>query len=117
MARRRKTKDARDRERADADRHAWEQFHPRLAALTTYDEARLLVSETPPPDSPGRRYYSNLGFFLSGSMVPPLGSSYAEKALYLQFIQRLDAAGALKPGARQKVQEALRRAMDAQGSR
>jgi hypothetical protein len=51
----------------------------------------------------GLPYYSNLGFFL-GDFTVPSGSSYEERELYLQFIQRLDAAGALKPGAEKKVQ-------------
>ena len=112
MARRRKTK----AERADADHRVWEQFHPRLAALTSYNEALLLFRETPPSGSPGRHYYSNLGFFLVNDFKVPFNSSYAERALYLQFIQRLVAAGAFPPGAGKKVQEALRRAMEAPGN-
>ncbi len=114
MVRRRKTKAEREQEWAEADRRVWDQFRPR-EALASFGEAQSLANEAPPPDSPGRRYYSNLGFFLQ-SFAVPMGSSYAEKALYLQFIQRLDAAGALKPGTGQKVQEELRRAMEAQGS-
>jgi hypothetical protein len=113
MARSRKTKAQRDHERAEADRREWETFRPRLNALQSYTDAVRLVAETPPPDAPGRRYYSNLGFFLQAFTVP-FGSSHAEKALYLQFIQRLDAGGELKPGAGQKIVEALRHAMKAQ---
>jgi hypothetical protein len=115
MARRRKTKAEREQDWAEVDRRVWNQFRSRLEALTSFAEAQLLVDEAPPPDSPGRRYYSNLGFFLQAFTVP-MESSYAEKALYLQFIQRLDAEGALKPGAGQRVQDELRRAMEAQGS-
>jgi hypothetical protein len=116
VARRRKTKTKRNQEQLDADRRVWDQFHPRLEASASFIEAQLLVKEAPPPDSPGRRYYSNLGFFLQAFTIPK-GSSYAEKALYLQFIQRLDATGALKSGVGQKVQEELRHAMEVQGSR
>lgn len=114
MARSRKTKAQRDQERAEEARRVWESFRPRLDALQTFAEALQLVAEAPPPDSAGRRYYSNLGFFLQAFIVP-MGSSYTEKALYLQFIQRLEAAGALKPGACKRVTEELRRAMEAQG--
>ena len=115
MTRRRKTKAEREQERTDADRRVWDRFRPQLETLASFAGAQLLVDEAPPPDSPGRRYYSNLGFFLQAFTVPT-GSSYAEKALYLQFVQRLDAAGSLKPGTGQKVQEEIRRAMEAQGS-
>ena len=109
MLRKRKTKAERDQEHA-AEQRVWKVFSERLAALQTLVEAQLLVQETPRETSPGRRFYSNLRFFLAAFIVP-MGSSYEEKALYLQFIQRLDAAGALKPGAGQKVVEDLRRAM------
>jgi hypothetical protein len=108
MARKRKTKREREREWAEADRHAWEQFRPKLAALRSFIDAKILVAQAPPPDSSGRRYYSNLGFFLQEFTLPG-GSSEAERSLYLQFIERLDSAGALKPGAAQEVREKLRR--------
>jgi hypothetical protein len=114
MARRRKTKAERDSERAEAERLAWEQFRPRLEALQSYEDALRLVNQAPPPDSPGRRYYSNLGFFLQ-NFTPPMGSSSSEKSLYLKFIQKLGSAGALKPGTQQKVEEDLRRAIERQG--
>ena len=113
MARNRKTKAQRDHERREAERREWEIFRPKLDALQSYVEASQLVAEAPPPDAPGRGYYSNLGFFLQAFIVP-MGSSYAERALYLQFIQRLDAAGSLKPGAGQQIEEVLRLAMRAQ---
>lgn len=105
----------REQEWAESDRRVWEQFRPRLEALRSFPAAQALVKEAPPPDSPGRRYYSNLGVFLQAFTVPE-GSSYAEKELYLRLIERLDAARALKPGAAQRVEEELRRAMETQGS-
>lgn len=110
MARGRKTKAQRGQERSEAERRQWETFRPRLDALQTYVDAMKLMAEAPPA-APGRSYYSNLGFFLQ-SFTVPMGSSYGEKALYLQFIQRLDDAGALRPGARIQIEEALRRAMN-----
>jgi hypothetical protein len=53
---------------------------------------------------------------LSGDFTVPAGSSYEEKKLYLQFIQRLEKARELDPGAGKKIQEALREAMTKQGS-
>jgi hypothetical protein len=100
----------------EADRRVWDQFRSRVEALTSFPEGHVLVGEAPPPDSPGRRYYSNFGFFLQEFTIPE-GSSYAEKELYLRFIERLNDAGELKPGVGQKVQEELRRAMEAQGRR
>jgi hypothetical protein len=117
MVRRRKSKSERDGERARkwlaADRRAWEEFRPRLAALRTYAEAQLLLARAPPPDSPGHQHYTNLATFLQVFGVPA-GSSHAERALYLQFIQRLDADGALKPGLGKLIEDDLRREMEAQ---
>jgi hypothetical protein len=112
MARSRKTRADRERGRVEADCRAWEPFRPKLDAIQSYAEALKLVAETPPPDSPGRRYYSNLSFFLQAFTVP-MGSSYAEKALYLQLIHRLNDADALEIGVGQKVEEELWRAMEA----
>ena len=83
-----------------------DEFLPKLAALQSFEEARALVAQAPPPNSPGRRYYSNLGFFLQGFTVP-MGSSQTERSLYMSFIRRLDAAGALKPGVAPQILEAL----------
>ena len=96
MSKIRKTQADRDRERAAAEQQAWEEFVPKLAALQTIVEAQLLVARGPRPDAPGRQYYSNLGFFLAAFTVPA-GSNQTERELYIQFIQRLEATGALKP--------------------
>src|SRR5262249_39354611 len=76
-----------------------------------------LVRKTSQADSAGRplrrtrrRYFSNLEFFLQA--VAPAGSSYEERQLHLQFLQRLEAAGKLPPGDWPKVMEDLRRAMN-----
>lgn len=109
----RKTKAQRDQERAAAERRVWEVFRPNLDKAQTLADALQLAAQTPPPNAPGRRYYSNLAFFLQCFGVPG-GTSYAEKALYLQLIKRLDASGVLKAGASQKIEEDLRQAMEAQ---
>lgn len=112
MARTRKTKREREQEWANAERRAWEEFRPKLAALRSFIDAEILVTQAPPPDTPGRRYYSNLGFFLQEFTVPG-GSSNAERSLYLQFIEHIGKGGELKAGAGQIVGERLRRAMRA----
>lgn len=103
----RKAADQRSQERADAERRCWDQFRPKLEALQTFDDAVRLVGQAPPPDAPGRRYYSNLGFFLNGFAVPA-GSGYTERALYLQLVQRIDAAGGLKPGALEPIERVIK---------
>ena len=116
MAKRRKTKGERAAASSNAERLAWEQFRPKLEALTSLAEAMLLLKSAPPVGFPGFRYYSNFSAFLHDVHTIPADSSYEEKALYLKFILRLDAAGALKPpNAGRKIQEALRSAMALQG--
>jgi hypothetical protein len=114
--RKRRTKADRDQQRAQAERRQWEEFVRGLQAVNTFVEAQLLVQSGPGVTQPGRGFYSNLGFFLM-TFIPPLGSSYKEKSLYLELIQRIHAftPGILKAGVREKVEEDLRRAMEAQG--
>jgi hypothetical protein len=108
MAARRGTRTKADREREYRDREqkVWDEFVPQLAALQTYDDAVELAARTPRPDAPGRRYYSNLSFFL-GQFTVPMGSNGTERSLYAAFIRRLDAAGALKPGNTDRILAAL----------
>jgi hypothetical protein len=116
MARRRKTKAKREAELSNAELLAWDQFRPKLEALTSLAEAMLLLKSAPPVGFPAFRYYSHFSDFLHDVHTIPADSSFEEKALYLKFIHRLDAAGALKPpGVGQKIQEALRSAMALQG--
>lgn len=91
-----------------------EIFRLKLEAVQNLAEAYILVNETPSPNAPGRKYYSNLAFFL-GCFGVPGGSSYAEKAFYLQLTKRFEATGGLKADVRQKIEDDLRLAMDAQG--
>jgi len=110
MAKRRKTRAEREQEYDEADQRAWTLFEPKLAALSSYFEALKLVNDAPSPDSPGRRYYSNLGFFMQ-TFAPPDGSSNREKALYIQLLKKIDQEGALKPGSFEGLEQSLRRAM------
>ena len=105
----RRTKADREREWQQARDREWEQFRPKLAALQTFADAMALVDQAPRPDTPGRKFYSNLGFFLQAFTVPD-GSNGEERALYLEFVRRLDAAGGLKPGALERIEEDFRRA-------
>jgi hypothetical protein len=107
MARRRKTRAEQAYERERADRQVWNEFEPQLAALTAIDEAMMLLARAPGVDAPGRRYYSNLGFLLHQFAVPN-GASARERALYAQFIQRLEAAGQLNADTAQQILQALR---------
>ena len=110
MARRRKTKVEQAVEWEQAERRIWNEFRPKLADLKSYSEGRALLKESPLPDRPGRRFYSNLDFFLTNFVVPA-GSNEEERRLYLQFIQRLVAAGEINPGDGDKIEEVLRRAI------
>ena len=40
---------------SNAERRAWEQFRPKLEALTSLAEAMLLLKSAPPVGSPGLR--------------------------------------------------------------
>lgn len=107
MKRRRKTEAERRQERANADARQWDVFRAKLDAARNYKDALLVVHDAPSPDAPGRRFYSNLGFFLQAFTVPD-GANSAELALYQQLIERMDEAGELKLGARAQVEQALR---------
>lgn len=110
MKRPRKTVAERRQERATAEARCWDEFRPKLEAAKTYADAIKLHSQAPPPDAPGRRFYSNLGFFLQG-FTPPDGANLTERANYLRLIKNFDDEGLLKPGARQDVEEAFKRAL------
>jgi hypothetical protein len=115
MARqRRKSKAETAQEWSDKQKLCWGAFQPKLAALKSWEDGLALVNQAPAPDTPCRQYYSNLGNFLH-TFSAPAGSSYAEKELYLQLIQRIDASGRLKAGTREKIEADLRRAMEQQG--
>ncbi len=112
MARKRKTRDEIQQELYAADQAVWEKFRPQLAAVKTWEEAKKLHASAVPVDAPGRRYYSNFGFFLHTYGVPS-EASYEELVLYAQFIQKLDDAGSLKPGVCEKVLAELQKAIEA----
>ena len=110
----RKIQTQRNQEFHDKEQRVWDEFRPKLESLASFVDAQLLVASAPPPDSPGRRYYSNLGFFLQSFGVPT-GSSRVEKSMYLQFICRLDESGALNSGAAEPIIKELKRSIAAHG--
>ena len=74
-----------------------------MAAAQSVADAYKLVVNAPPASSPGRKYYSNLDDFLM-SYSPPFGATRDELALYLALIEKIDKAGELPAGARQKIE-------------
>ncbi len=81
----------------DEEKIVFEKFKNSLNKVNTAPEAQLLVREAPSVDSPGRKYYSNFGFFIQRFWVPD-GASDDEKILYKNFIEKLDKTGQLKSG-------------------
>ena len=102
MSPRQKTTDQRRAEDAELDRQAWEEFLTSLAAAQTYMDALRLWDQAPRESAPGRRYYSNLGFFLQSFAVPE-GASSEERQHYVRLIKRMDAEGWLKRGALEEI--------------
>jgi hypothetical protein len=113
MPRKRKTVDERRAERDESDRRAWDEFRPKLEAIQSYVGALNLVAHAPPVDTPGRPFYSNLGFF-PPAFTPPLGATAHEKTIYITLIQRMDAKGELKPGEAPRIIAALEKAISEQ---
>jgi hypothetical protein len=107
MVKRRKTAAQREEENYLADQRARTDFYRKLAAVRSYQEARALVQESIPSNSPARKYYSNLGFFLH-QFAAPDGANAAELMEYLRLIERFDVCGELENGARAIVEERLR---------
>jgi hypothetical protein len=98
-------------EKYEAERQVWEDFRSKLESIQSFIEAELLVAESPPPESPGRKYYSNLGFFLT-SFIVPCDANATERSLYIQLIQRLDATGIIKKGEAANVVNALQKSLN-----
>lgn len=73
-----------------------------------------LLSDSVAPGTPGRSYYSNLGFFMQ-TFSPPAGANAFELAQYRRLIALFENEGALKPGVRSRFEEALDRAIRERG--
>jgi hypothetical protein len=107
MGRTRRERQAQDEA---ARRQARTAFHDRLRSARDFGEAEAIVAQAPPESHPGRKYYSNLGFFLQ-TFAPPAGANMEELQLYLGLLERINAAGQLKPGAFEPLRDALNRAL------
>ena len=110
MKRHSKTREEKAAEVAEAETICWKQFHPKLASLHDLSGARTLVFEAPFRDAPGRRYYTNLEFFL-GSFMPPGGADATELSLYLKLIQQPAILEELLPEVREKAEKELVKAI------
>lgn len=110
MAKKRKTATQHRQEAYEADRRAWEIFQPKLAAVQSFNDALLLHAQAVPPDTPGRKYYSNFGFFLQ-TFAPPDGANLTELVEYLRLIAIFDSEGALKPEVRPQIEARLQEAI------
>jgi hypothetical protein len=116
MARRRRKTEAELRQEwLDKQARCWDEFEPKLAALKSWDDAVALHSQAPAPDTPCRKFYSNLGTFL-GNFKPPNCPNYTELQHYLRLIRQIDAAGLLEPGSLPGIEEDLRRALESRNS-
>ncbi len=107
------TRTRRERQAEDdaARRHAWTTFHDKVQAAPGFTEAEAILRSAPPQGHPGRKYYSNLGFFLQQFTLPN-GANIEEIQLYLGLLERINAAGQLKPGSFETLRAALTRALD-----
>jgi len=77
----------------------FERLKNSLNKCKNFVEAQLLVKrELPPVNAPGRKYYSNLIFFLNTFHTPGSASKKDELILYRNYIIRLHETGQLKPG-------------------
>jgi hypothetical protein len=112
--RRRKTPAELRQEWSDKQDRCWDEFQPRLAAIESWEDAKDLHNKAPAPDTPCRKYYANLGYFLMNGFAAPNGANHTELQLYLQLVKRMEARGELKPGETEKIEEALRHAMQSQ---
>ncbi len=73
-------------------------------------DAHRLVGNSVAPNAPGRRYYSNLGFFVQ-YLAAPNGANGTELREYLRLVHAFDAEGVLKPGVRGDVEAKLQAAL------
>ena len=98
MKRRRKTAAERRQEYADAEERVWRTFSAKLnKAGTAAEVAELAFGSAPAQGEPGRKFYSNLAFFVGhGFSIVPDGSNNTERAHYGKLVQRLRDAGELK---------------------
>lgn len=110
MGRSRKSKAERDQERYEQLRLTWERFRPKLEAIRCKADAIEVLNGMPAPDTPFRKHYTNLLYFMD-TLRPPGNSSGEEKALYIEVAKRMTEAGEISEGAQQEIEAELRAAM------
>ena len=64
------------------------KFLRKLEHVQSNADVKLLLSECPEPNAPGRRFYSNLAFFIE-HLVPPRSAGISETMLYVKLAERL----------------------------
>jgi len=103
---RRKSAGERRPEKAGKPNQYWEKFRSILHATENRCDALALALAMPRQETPGRKFHTNLLWFLQDFTVPN-ESNLEERSLYLELIRRFDAAGELKPGMKCQVEKAL----------
>ncbi|QEL15482.1 hypothetical protein [Limnoglobus roseus] len=86
----------------------WDEFCGRVAGLATLEEASAFLAKMPPRTSPDFGFHVNFANFLL-MLAAPKSATTAERDLYAQFIERVDAAGRMKRSTAAKIIAALRR--------
>ena len=110
MTRKRKSAAERRQEAYEREQQAWESFRPKLEAVNTVADAFTLLGDSVAPGSPGRGFYSNLGFFLQ-TFRPPAGANVHELSEYLRLIGLFDDDGVIKEGHREDLEAQLSEAI------
>lgn len=113
MPRKRRTKSEREEKWYESQRKAWEKFRPMLEGIGSFRDAFEVLKGMPAPDTPPRKYYTNLLYFVE-TLSPPGNSSYDEKFLYIGLVKKLADIGELSKQASLKVESSLRKAMENQ---
>lgn len=70
------------------------RFFEAINRISSIEDAKRLADAGPAPGETGRKYYSNLDFFLTNSAAPS-GASTDELRTYLHLITRCEEAGTL----------------------
>lgn len=96
----------RETERDASRRSGWTEFRKRLGSAQGFAEAEAIVRDAPPVNHPARSYYSNLAVFLEAFSVPG-NANQDEIALYIELLERIEAAEQLKAGEFKPLRSAL----------
>ena len=103
---RRKSAGERRPEKVEKPNQYWEKFRSILHATENRCDALALALAMPRQETPGRKFHTNLLWFLQDFTVPN-ESNLEERSLYLELIRRFEAGGEVKPGVRRQFEQAL----------